>query len=221
MITVKSVLKNIYLVVKRIFDIIIAAILLILLFIPFIIIGIAIKIEDKGPVFYTQDRVGRNLKFFKIYKFRSMKTNRKELSSNMSHDEMVTKVGKFLRKTSIDELPQLINIIKGEMSFIGPRPWIPEYYEFFTDEQKKRSDVLPGISGLAQAKGRNKINIFKKIDYDIEYVNNISLWMDIKCIWLTIITLFKKDEAEISESGIKGEIEQLQEQRNKVEKSEN
>lgn len=205
----KKVLKNIYLIIKRIVDIVFASILLIVLFIPFIIIGIAIKIEDKGPVFYTQDRVGKKLKLFKIYKFRSMKTNRKELNSNMSHEEMVTKVGKFIRKTSIDELPQLINILKGEMSFIGPRPWIPEYYEFFTEEQKRRSDVLPGISGLAQVKGRNKINIFKKINYDIEYVDKISPLMDIKIIFLTIKQLFEKDEAEIAESGIKEEIQQL------------
>lgn len=205
----KKVLRNIYIVVKRIIDTVLASVLLIVLFIPFIIIGIAIKIEDKGPVFYTQDRVGKNLKLFKIYKFRSMKTNRKELNSNMSHEEMVTKVGKFIRKTSIDELPQLINILKGEMSFIGPRPWIPEYYEFFTEEQKRRSDVLPGISGLAQVKGRNKINIFKKINYDIEYVDKISPLMDIKIIFLTIKQLFEKDEAEIAESGIKEEIQQL------------
>ncbi len=205
----KKVLRNIYIVVKRIIDTVLASVLLIVLFIPFIIIGIAIKIEDKGPVFYTQDRVGKNLKLFKIYKFRSMKTNRKELEGNMSHEEMVTKVGKFIRKTSIDELPQLINILKGEMSFIGPRPWIPEYYEFFTEEQKRRSEVLPGISGLAQVKGRNKINIFKKINYDIEYVDKISPLMDIKIIFLTIKQLFEKDEAEIAESGIKEEIQQL------------
>lgn len=205
----KKVLRNIYIVVKRIIDTVLASVLLIVLFIPFIIIGIAIKIEDKGPVFYTQDRVGKNLKLFKIYKFRSMKTNRKELEGNMSHEEMVTKVGKFIRKTSIDELPQLINILKGEMSFIGPRPWIPEYYEFFTEEQKRRSEVLPGISGLAQVKGRNKINIFKKIDYDIEYVDKISPLMDIKIIFLTIKQLFEKDEAEIAESGIKEEIQEL------------
>ncbi|MGN1270367.1 MAG: sugar transferase [Clostridia bacterium] len=211
----KKVLRNIYLVVKRIIDIIFASILLILLFIPFLIVGLAIKIEDKGPVFYTQDRVGKNLKLFKIYKFRSMKTNRKELDSNMSHEEMVTKVGKFIRKTSIDELPQLINILKGEMSFIGPRPWIPEYYEFFTEEQKRRSDVLPGISGLAQVKGRNKINIFKKINYDIEYVDNISPLMDIKIILLTILEVLRKTGAEASEQDIMTEINELRTKKTK------
>lgn len=212
--TVRNVLKNTYLVVKRIFDIICASILLIVLLIPFAIVAIAIKIEDGGPVFYKQDRVGKKLRIFKIYKFRSMKTERKELQSNLSHEEMVTKVGKFIRKTSIDELPQLINILKGEMSFIGPRPWIPEYYVWFTEKQKRRSEVLPGITGLAQVKGRNKINIFKKINYDIEYVDNIGIIMDIKIVFLTIKQLFEKDEAEIAESGIKAEIEELR--KNKV-----
>lgn len=205
----KNILKNIYLIIKRVFDFVFVAILLIILLIPFAIIAILIKTEDRGPVFYTQDRVGKKLKNFKIYKFRSMKTGRKELESNLTHDEMVTNVGKFIRKTSIDELPQLINILKGEMSFIGPRPWIPEYYVWFTEEQKRRSDVLPGITGLAQVKGRNRINIFKKIDYDIEYVDNMSIVMDIKIVFLTIKQLFEKDEAEIAESGIKAEIEEL------------
>lgn len=202
-----------YKYIKRILDIFLALILLILTTIPMLIVAIAIKIEDNGPIIYKSRRMGKNCKIFNTYKFRSMKTNRKELDGNLSHEEMVTKVGKFIRKTSLDELPQLFNILKGEMSFIGPRPWIPEYYEWFTPEQKRRADVLPGISGLAQAKGRNGINIFKKIEYDLEYVDNMSLWMDIKCIWLTIVTVLKKDNAEISEQGIKEEIEDLKEQR--------
>lgn len=198
--------------IKRVIDSIFAAILLILAGIPMIIVAIAIKIEDGGPVIYKSVRMGKGLKTFNTYKFRSMKTNRKELDGTLTHDQMVTKVGKFIRKTSLDELPQLINILKGEMSFIGPRPWIPEYYEWFTDEQKRRVEVLPGISGLAQAKGRNGINIFKKIEYDLEYIDNMSLIMDIKCIWLTIVTVLKKDNAEISESGIREEIEDLKRQ---------
>lgn len=200
-------------VIKRLIDIILALVLLILAGIPMIVIAIAIKLEDKGPIIYKSLRMGKGLKTFNTYKFRSMKTNREELHSNMSHEQMVTKVGKFIRKTSLDELPQLFNVLKGQMSFIGPRPWIPEYYEWFTDEQKRRANVLPGISGLAQAKGRNGINVFKKIEYDLEYVDNISLWMDIKCVWLTIVTVFKKDNAEISEKGIKEEIQDLKEQK--------
>ena len=198
---------------KRIADFVLALILILIAGIPMLIVAISIKLEDGGPVIYKSKRIGKNCKPFNTYKFRSMKFNRKELESNLTHDQMVTKTGKFIRKTSLDELPQLFNILKGEMSFIGPRPWIPEYYEWFTDEQKGRSNVLPGISGLAQVKGRNGIDIFKKIEYDLEYVNKISLLMDIKCIWLTVVTVFKKDNAEISEKGIKEEINELREQR--------
>ena len=102
------------------------------------------------------------------------------------------------------------------MSFIGPRPWILEYYEWFTDEQKRRSDVRPGITGLAQAKGRNALNVFKKIEYDIEYVDNMSLWLDIKIFFLSIVAVLKKTSAEISEIGIKEELEELKEQREKI-----
>ena len=177
-----------------------------------IIVAISIKLEDGGPVIYKSKRMGKGCKVFNTYKFRSMKVNRQELHSNLSHEQMVTKVGKVIRKTSLDELPQLFNILKGEMSFIGPRPWIPEYYEWFNDEQKRRSDVLPGISGLAQVKGRNGISIFKKIEYDLYYVDHISMWLDVKIVFETVIQVFKKTNAEISEQGIKEEIRELKEQ---------
>lgn len=199
-------------VIKRVCDLILALLLLVLAFIPMIIVAICIKIEDGGPIIYKLKRVGKNCKVFNVYKFRSMKVDRQELHSNLSHEQMVTKVGKVIRKTSLDELPQLINILKGEMSFIGPRPWIPEYYEWFTDEQKRRSNVLPGISGLAQVKGRNGISIFKKIEYDLYYVEHISMWLDIKIVFETIVQVFKKTNAEISEQGIKEEISELKEQ---------
>lgn len=199
-------------VIKRISDFILALILLIIAAIPMLIVAMCIKIEDKGPIIYKSKRVGKNCKIFNVYKFRSMKVNRQELHSNLSHEQMVTKVGKVIRKTSLDELPQLINILKGEMSFIGPRPWIPEYYDWFTDEQKRRSNVLPGISGLAQVKGRNGISIFKKIEYDLYYVEHISMWLDIKIVFETIVQVFKKTNAEISEQGIKEEISELKEQ---------
>ena len=199
-------------VIKRVCDLILALLLLVLAFIPMIIVAICIKIEDGGPIIYKSKRVGKNCKVFNVYKFRSMKVDRQELHSNLSHEQMVTKVGKVIRKTSLDELPQLINILKGEMSFIGPRLWIPEYYEWFTDEQKRRSNVLPGISGLAQVKGRNGISIFKKIEYDLYYVEHISMWLDIKIVFETIVQVFKKTNAEISEQGIKEEISELKEQ---------
>lgn len=199
-------------VIKRLFDFILALFLLILAAIPMGIVAICIKLEDGGPVIYKSKRMGKGCKVFNTYKFRSMKVNREELHSNLTHEQMVTKVGKFIRKTSLDELPQLINILKGEMSFIGPRPWIPDYYEWFTAEQKRRSDVLPGISGLAQVKGRNGINIFKKIEYDLYYVDHISFVMDMKLVVETVVQVFKKTNAEISEQGIKEEIRELQEQ---------
>ena len=208
--------RRVFLCIKRGFDIILSAIALIILAIPMIIVAILIKREDGSPAIFKQVRMGKNLKPFYIYKFRTMKTQREELNSELSHEEMVTKVGKILRATSIDELPQLINILKGEMSFIGPRPWIVEYYEWFTDEQKRRSDVRPGITGLAAVKGRNGINIFKKINFDLEYVDNMSLWFDIKIFFWSIVAVFKKTNAEISENGIKDELTELREQKEKV-----
>lgn len=208
--------RKVFLFVKRAFDIIVSLITLIILAIPMIIVAILIKLEDGSPAIFKQLRMGKKLKPFYIYKFRTMKTQREELNSDMSHEEMTTKVGKVLRATSIDELPQLINILKGEMSFIGPRPWILEYYEWFTDEQKRRSDVRPGITGLAAVKGRNGINIFKKINYDLEYVDNMSLWLDIKIFFWSIVAVFKKTNAEISENGIKDELTELREQKEKV-----
>ena len=205
-----------YLVVKRILDFIIAAILVLIFAIPMIIVAIIIKLEGNGPIIYKSKRIGKGRKEFYIYKFRTMITNRKELESILTHDEMTTKVGKILRKTSLDELPQLFNIIKGEMSFIGPRPWISEYYEWFTEEQKKRADVLPGISGLAQVNGRNGINIFKKIEYDLEYIQKRSFLYDIKIFILSIVAVFRKTNAEISEMGIKNEINQLKQMQEKI-----
>ncbi len=200
--------------IKRMFDIIFALCLLIIMGIPMIIVSIAIKIEDKGPIIYKSKRVGKNLKLFDVYKFRTMRTDRHELEGKLEHNQMVTKVGKFLRKTSIDELPQLFNILKGEMSFIGPRPWIPEYYVWFTEEQKRRTDVRPGISGLAQVEGRNGINIFKKVEYDLYYVDHKSLILDLKLVIKTIIQVLKKSDAEITEQGIMDEISELKEKNN-------
>ncbi len=202
-----------YLKLKRTIDFILATILIVIFALPMLVIAIAVKLEDGGKVIYKSRRMGKGLKEFNVYKFRSMKIHRKELQSELSHEQMVTKVGKFIRKTSLDELPQLFNILKGEMSFIGPRPWIPEYYVWFTEEQKRRTNVLPGISGLAQVRGRNGINIFKKIDYDLEYVHNIGFKQDLKLIFETIATVFSKTNAEISEQGIKKEIRDLQESR--------
>ena len=194
---------------KRVLDVIISICVLVVFFIPMIIIAIAIKIDSEGPVFFKQIRTGKDGKEFKLYKFRSMTASNDV--RNLSKENELTKVGAFLRKTSLDELGQIINVIKGDMSWIGPRPWIVEYYQNFTNEQKRRVEVKPGLTGLAQCSGRNNLSIFDKINYDIEYVNTISLKTDIKIVFMTIKSVLKKEGIEISKTGIKDEIDALHE----------
>lgn len=196
-----------YKYLKRATDIAVSFILLIICFIPMIIIAIAIKLESKGPALFKQIRTGKDGCEFMLYKFRSM------VKDNNVYDfktkDKMTKVGKFLRKTSLDELPQLFNIIKGDMSLIGPRPWVVKYAENFTNYQKRRLEVRPGITGYAQASGRNNLSIFEKIEYDIEYVDHMSLAMDIKVIFMTIKTLFVKEGTYVTKSDIEDEITAL------------
>ena len=178
-----------------------------------LIIAIAIKLDSKGPVFFKQERTGKNGKIFNMLKFRSM------VASNDVHDfstsDQVTKVGNFLRKTSLDEIPQLITILMGKMSFIGPRPWIHDYYLAMNDIQRHRYDVRPGLTGLAQANGRNTLNIFDKINFDLEYIEHYSLWTDIKVVFLTIKTVFSKKGANAGKDTIKTELEDLKNQNKK------
>ena len=199
-----------YKYIKRVIDILLAIIGLLLACIPMIIVAIAIKLESKGPALFKQIRTGKDGKNFKLYKFRSMTVDNDVM--NFKTENKITKVGKFIRKTSLDELPQLFNIIKGEMSFIGPRPWIVEYYNNFNAHQKRRVEVLPGITGLAQATGRNNLTVFEKINYDIEYVDNFSFKTDCKVVLKTIKTVLSKEGAELSKYGIKEEIEDLKAQ---------
>ena len=201
-------------VFKRVIDVLISFFALLILWPLFIVIAILIKKEDKGPVFYMQRRTGKDGKVFEMYKFRSMNVVPRGQEMTISHDKRVTKIGKFLRNTSLDELPQFINVLVGDMSFIGPRPWITEYYDNFTDEQKRRVEVKPGIIGLAQAKGRNGLTIFQKINYDIEYVNNISFKMDCKILIESIKIVLKKEHAEIIQEDITNELNELKTQFN-------
>lgn len=196
--------------IKRKVDIVLSLILIILTSPVMIITAILIKIFDKGPVLFVQPRTGLYGKTFQIYKFRTMtvKTLDKD-GLELKHNVRVTKIGRVLRITSIDELPQLFNILKGEMSFIGPRPWIPEYYKNFNDKQRERVLVLPGVTGLAQAKGRNGLSIFEKLEYDMEYVNNVSFKRDIKIFLMTLYIVFSRQHAEIVQEEIKEEITKL------------
>ena len=182
---------------KRFFDIVFSIIGIIILTPFFIIIYIVIKIDSKGPVFFKQDRLGINGSVFKIYKFRSMVVNAEFIGTglfNFANDPRVTKVGGFMRKTSIDELPQLLNILKGDMSFVGPRP--PVTYELgdykdFDSTLKKCYTVKPGVTGLAQINGRNELSRDEKIKYDFQYVESYHKWGLLLDLKIMIITIFK------------------------------
>ena len=199
-----------YKYVKRGIDLVMAVLLLIIFLIPMLIIAVLIKLDSKGPVLFKQKRTWLKGKVFNLYKFRSMVTDNDV--HDFSKGDQHTKVGNILRKTSLDELPQIINILKGEMSFIGPRPWITDYYDNMNEKQRHRNDVLPGITGLAQAKGRNNIRINEKINYDLEYVKNYSFRQDVKIVFLTIKTVLSKEVADAGKNTIQNELEDLKTQ---------
>ena len=170
---------------------------IIILFIPGIIIAICIKIESKGPVFFKQKRVGKNKKYFMIYKFRTMRTDTpKDMPTHMLNnpDLYITRVGRILRKTSLDELPQIINIIKGNMSIIGPRPALWNQEDLISERDKyNANDIRPGLTGLAQISGRDELEIPVKAKIDGDYVKNISFLLDVKIFFKTIIKVFESD----------------------------
>lgn len=173
--------------VKRPIGFLGALVALILLSPIFIATIILLHFANKGAgVFFTQDRPGKNEKIFKALKFKTM-TDERDAEGNLLPDaDRLTPVGKFVRSTSIDELPQLINILKGDMAFIGPRPLLVQYLPLYSEEQHRRHDVTPGMSGWAQVNGRNNISWKKKFEYDVYYVDHISAWMDIKVFFTTI-----------------------------------
>ena len=145
------------------------------------------------PVFFRQKRPGLNGKIFVLCKFRTMTDKKDENGKLLPDEERLTSFGKFLRSTSLDELPELFNVWKGEMSLVGPRPLLVKYLPLYNEEQKKRHNVRPGITGLAQVKGRNAISWEQKFEYDVDYVNNISFLLDCKIIYMTIATVLKRD----------------------------
>ena len=179
--------------VKRILDIILSILAIIILSPLLIIISILVLIFMGRPIFFKQPRPGKNEKIFNMYKFRTM-TNKKDKDGNLLPDnQRLNKFGKFLRSTSLDELPELFNILFGKMSFIGPRPLLVKYLPYYTEEEHHRHDVRPGLTGWAQCNGRNLVNWDRRFQYDLEYVNNISLKMDLKVIFRTIkVVLFSE-----------------------------
>jgi lipopolysaccharide/colanic/teichoic acid biosynthesis glycosyltransferase len=159
----------------------------------FLFITIALCLVNNGKPFFLQARPGKNGKIFKIVKFKTMNDKKDSKGKLLSDGERLTKIGSFVRKTSLDEIPQLINVLKGDMSLIGPRPLLPEYLPLYSDEQKMRHHVKPGITGWAQVNGRNAISWNKKFELDVWYVNHISLLLDIKILLLTVKKVFKKE----------------------------
>jgi len=177
------------LAVKHAGDRVAAGVLLLLLSPAFAVIGLLVWLEDGRPIFFRQDRVGRYGRRFLIWKFRSMVVEADRLldkEGRVHGDGRITRVGRFLRLTSLDELPQLINVIRGEMSFIGPRPGLKEHYDRYTAAQKRRYDMRPGVTGLAQVNGRNTLPWSRRIAYDLEYIDEFSLWQDVKILAKTI-----------------------------------
>lgn len=200
--------SKIYLIVKRITDIVCSLAGLIVLSPILLITAIAIKMDSKGSIFFKQDRVGKDERIFSMYKFRSMVVNAEELKKSlekanemsgpmfkMKKDPRITRVGRFIRKTSIDELPQLINVLKGDMSLVGPRPSLPKEVEAFEPWMKERLTVLPGLTCIWQVSGRNNIPFKEWMELDIKYVRERSYLLDLKLIFKTFFVLFGDDNA--------------------------
>lgn len=178
---------------KRTFDILLSAIGLIILSPIFIIVTVLLMIYNNGKPFFFQSRPGKNEKIFKVVKFKTMNDKKDEEGSLLSDSKRLTKVGQFVRKTSLDEIPQLLNVLKGEMSLIGPRPLLVEYLPLYNENQKKRHNVRPGITGWAQVNGRNAISWKKKFEYDVEYVDRLSFFLDVKIFFMTFLKVFKSE----------------------------
>ena len=186
-----------YIIVKRVIDFILSLIALIILSPLFLILALWIKLDSKGPVFFNQKRIGKDRTFFQIYKFRTMLAETPDdMPTHLLEDPdtFITKSGKFLRKTSLDELPQLINILKGEMAIIGPRPALWNQ-EDLADERDKydANDILPGLTGWAQINGRDELPIDVKAKLDGEYIQNMSFWFDLRCFFGTFLSILKSD----------------------------
>mgnify|MGYP000563754753 FL=1 len=179
--------------IKRILDLILSLMALILLMPLMLIIGILVAINLGNPIIFKQKRPGKDEKIFTLYKFRTMTDEKDEKGKLLPDSQRLTKFGKFLRSTSLDELPELINILKGDMSIVGPRPLLVEYLELYNEEQKHRHDVRPGLTGLAQISGRNSISWEEKFKDDLEYIKKITFLKDCKIILKTITKVFKRE----------------------------
>ena len=207
---------------KNIIDLFCGLFIFILLIPILIILSILVFLSIGSPIFFKQERIGKNNKPFIMYKFRTIREPKDGENRLLSDADRVTKVGAFLRKTSLDELPEIINVIKGEMSLVGPRPLLDLHLELFNDQQLKRHDVKPGMTGLAQVMGRQSLSFTQRTDLDVKYVDNLSLWLDIKIIIKTVLVVLGADGIktgqkfeEVDDVGLKDLIEKKQKESEK------
>ncbi len=176
---------------KRILDLLISIIGFIILSPVFLIVTLLLAISNKGKPFFFQSRPGKDEKIFKVIKFKTMNDKKDDQRKLLPDSDRLTGIGSFVRKTSLDEIPQLLNVIKGDMSLIGPRPLLVQYLPLYNEKQKRRHEVKPGITGWAQVNGRNTVSWQKKFEYDVWYVDHLSFLLDIKIIFMTFIKVFK------------------------------
>lgn len=181
------------LIIKRVIDILGSLMGLILLSPVFIVTAILVYIKLGSPIFFVQERVGKDNKVFKMIKFRSMKNDKNKYAEYLSDKERLTPFGEKLRSLSIDELPELINVLKGDMSLVGPRPLLVDYLELYSDEQIRRHEMRPGITGLAQVNGRNSISWGERFKLDVSYIDTYNLFLDIKILFMTVYKVIKRD----------------------------
>ncbi|MGP4079204.1 sugar transferase [Pseudalkalibacillus sp. R45] len=192
-------------IIKRLFDLLLAIIALPFLLIILAILGPIIYFQDRGTIFYNAPRLGKDGKVFKMYKLRSMKINASDLRNedgstfNAEDDPRLTRIGKFIRKTSLDETPQLLNIIKGDMSIIGPRPDLPEHRDLYEGNEERKLEIRPGVTGYNQAYFRNTVPWKERIQNDIYYIDHISWWLDIKIFFKTAISVLKREDVYLTE----------------------
>lgn len=211
-----------YIQIKFFLDIFLSVFVLFLILPILLILSCAVLISMGRPIFFKQERIGKNNKPFIMYKFRTMREPKEGENRLLSDADRVTKVGEFLRKTSLDELPEIVNVIKGEMSLVGPRPLLDLHLELFSEKQLKRHAVKPGMTGLAQVMGRQSLSFTQRTDLDIKYVENLSLWLDIKIIIKTILVVLGADGIktgqkfeEVDDVGLKNLIEKKQKESEK------
>ncbi|AZB28246.1 MULTISPECIES: sugar transferase [Chryseobacterium] len=195
-------------IIKRFFDFTVALFALLILSPVFIIVTIGLYFANQGKPFFFQRRPGKNEKIFSIIKFKTMNDKKDAHGDLLSDAERLTPIGAFVRKTSLDELPQLINVLKGEMSLIGPRPLLEKYLPYYTEREKERHSLSPGITGWAQLKGRNTLGWDDRLLYDLEYVQKVSLKFDLKIILLTFKKVFKSEDIVVDPRSIMKDLDE-------------